>query len=38
MMKNSQSKKSILVGLKPNDKIMYNFSRMLNPAHSTLTD
>jgi hypothetical protein len=30
-MKSSPSKKGILVGLKPNDKIMYNFSHMLSP-------
>lgn len=37
-MKPNSSKKSILVGLKPNDKVMYNFNHVLNPAPSTVTD
>lgn len=35
-MKQSQSKKSIIVGLKLNDKILYNFSHMLQPVTSDL--
>jgi len=36
-MKSSQSKNSILIGLKPNSKIMYNFSGVMQPSHSEFT-
>lgn len=29
--------KSIIDGMKPNDKILYNYSHMLNPAPSNFT-